>query len=81
MRHAVASGLLIKGGGHAMAAGVTIAPDKLAPFRAYLQELIDHFDGSYVLAIAGYNAGPDRVGSWLSLYGDPRDHGGHRSPG
>ena len=43
--------------------------------RAYLQQLIDHFDQSYVLAIAGYNAGPDRVGSWLSLYGDPRDHG------
>ena len=37
--------------------------------------MIDHFDGSYVLAIAAYNAGPDRVGSWLSLYGDPRDHG------
>ena len=43
--------------------------------RAYLQELIDHFDGSYVLAIAAYNAGPDRVGGWFSLYGDPRDHG------
>jgi len=40
VRHAVASGLLIKGGGHAMAAGVTIAPDKLAPFRAYLEEAL-----------------------------------------
>jgi len=38
VRHAVATGLLIKGGGHAMAAGVTIAPDKLAAFRAYLEE-------------------------------------------
>jgi single-stranded-DNA-specific exonuclease len=33
VRHAVATGLLLKGGGHAMAAGVTLAPDKLAPFR------------------------------------------------
>jgi soluble lytic murein transglycosylase len=43
--------------------------------RAYLQELLDHFDGSYVLAIAAYNAGPDRVSGWMSIYGDPRDHG------
>ena len=43
--------------------------------RAYLEEVIDHFDESYVLAIAAYNAGPDRVGRWFSLYGDPRDHG------
>jgi single-stranded-DNA-specific exonuclease len=40
VRHAVSSGLLMKGGGHAMAAGVTIAPDKLAPFRAYLEEAL-----------------------------------------
>ena len=40
MRHAVSTGLLIKGGGHAMAAGVTILPDRLAPFRAYLEETL-----------------------------------------
>src|SRR5947207_5357766 len=40
VRHAVATGLLMKGGGHAMAAGVTIAPDKLAAFRAYLEEAL-----------------------------------------
>jgi single-stranded-DNA-specific exonuclease len=40
VRHAVTAGLLIKGGGHAMAAGVTISPDKLAPFRAYLEEAL-----------------------------------------
>lgn len=38
----------------------------------YLAELVDHFDGSYVLAIAGYNAGPGRVGGWLRDNGDPR---------
>jgi single-stranded-DNA-specific exonuclease len=40
VRHAVTAGLLVKGGGHAMAAGVTIAPDKLAAFRAYLEETL-----------------------------------------
>src|SRR4051794_19246487 len=40
VRHAVASGLLLKGGGHAMAAGITISPDKLAPFRAYLEQAL-----------------------------------------
>ncbi|HZT19184.1 MAG TPA: lytic transglycosylase domain-containing protein [Dongiaceae bacterium] len=43
--------------------------------RAYLQDLLDRFDQSYVLAIAAYNAGPDRVGEWMRLYGDPRDRG------
>lgn len=40
---------------------------------AYLQELIDRFRGSYVLAIAAYNAGPSRSVEWIRQYGDPRD--------
>jgi single-stranded-DNA-specific exonuclease len=40
VREAVHAGLLVKGGGHAMAAGVTIAPDKLSVFRAYLEETL-----------------------------------------
>lgn len=43
--------------------------------RAYLEHLLDDFGGSYVLAIAAYNAGPGRVREWLNEYGDPR--GGH----
>lgn len=39
---------------------------------AYLQDLIDRFGGSYVLAIAAYNAGPTRVVGWIQDYGDPR---------
>jgi soluble lytic murein transglycosylase-like protein len=37
----------------------------------YLRGLIDQFD-SLPLAIAAYNAGPARVGQWLTLNGDPR---------
>ena len=38
----------------------------------YVQSLINRYNGSYVLALAGYNAGPGRVSEWLSDYGDPR---------
>jgi single-stranded-DNA-specific exonuclease len=37
VREAVAQGLLLKGGGHAMAAGVTVRRDRLAAFRAFLE--------------------------------------------
>ncbi|MGX9424765.1 MULTISPECIES: single-stranded-DNA-specific exonuclease RecJ [Bradyrhizobium] len=40
VRQAVADGLLLKGGGHAMAAGVTLRKEKLAEFRAYLESLL-----------------------------------------
>jgi single-stranded-DNA-specific exonuclease len=38
VRHAVADGLLIKGGGHAMAAGVTLQSGALGAFRAFLEQ-------------------------------------------
>jgi single-stranded-DNA-specific exonuclease len=40
VRRAVSEGLLIKGGGHAMAAGVTLRKDALAPLRAYLESTL-----------------------------------------
>ena len=40
VRHAVTEGLLVKGGGHAMAAGVTLKKGALAEFRAYLEETL-----------------------------------------
>ena len=40
VRRAVAEGLLIKGGGHAMAAGVTLRKASLAPLRAYLKSTL-----------------------------------------
>ena len=40
VRRAVADGLLMKGGGHAMAAGVTLKKTALAEFRAYLEQTL-----------------------------------------
>ena len=40
VRHAVAQGLLTKGGGHAMAAGITLKRGALGAFRAYLEETL-----------------------------------------
>jgi single-stranded-DNA-specific exonuclease len=37
VRAAVAAGILVKGGGHAMAAGITIARQKLPDFQAFLE--------------------------------------------
>lgn len=37
---------------------------------AYINQLIRQFDGSYVLAIAAYNAGQGRARQWQKLYGD-----------
>ncbi len=40
VRVAVADGLLVKGGGHAMAAGLTVAKAKLATLRSYLSSAL-----------------------------------------
>ncbi len=42
---------------------------------AYLRERLEEFSGSYILAIASYNAGPRRVAEWLAEIGDPRNPG------
>lgn len=39
---------------------------------AFLERLISSYDGSYVMAVAAYNAGPGRVRSWSREFGDPR---------
>ena len=40
---------------------------------AYVANLVKNYDGNYVMAIAGYNAGPGRIRDWVQAYGDPRN--------
>ena len=41
--------------------------------RAHLGDLLGMFEGSYVLALAAYNAGPSRARRWIRANGDPRE--------
>lgn len=38
----------------------------------HINDLLDRWDGSYVLAAVSYNAGPHRAKKWIKTYGDPR---------
>lgn len=38
---------------------------------AYLADLLEKMDGSYVMAVAGYNAGPGRPKKWADQFGRP----------
>lgn len=40
---------------------------------AYIADRMAEFRGSYVLGLAGYNAGPGRARQWIRQIGDPRD--------
>lgn len=40
---------------------------------AYIADRMQEFGGSYVLGLAGYNAGPGRARQWIRKIGDPRD--------
>jgi soluble lytic murein transglycosylase len=42
--------------------------------QAYLSGLLKHFNGSYVLSLAAYNAGASRIKRWIVHNGDPRDN-------
>jgi soluble lytic murein transglycosylase len=44
----------------------------------YLGSLVSQFSGSYIMAAAGYNAGPGRPSQWVQICGDPR--GGSTDP-
>ncbi len=43
---------------------------------AYLGSMVDNFGGSYVMATASYNAGPNHMPEWSSICGDPRSTSG-----
>ena len=40
---------------------------------AYVGDRMADFSGSYILTLAGYNAGPGRARQWIREFGDPRD--------
>jgi len=43
--------------------------------QSYLADMVKTFDGSYVLALASYNAGPSRARRWIKEFGDPQKQG------
>lgn len=52
---------------------LTADPDyNLKIGRSYMSALLDTFEGSYVLALAAYNAGPARVKQWKLVNGAPQ---------
>lgn len=38
----------------------------------FLKRLLDNYNGSYVMTLAAYNAGPKPVQEWVQYFGDPR---------
>jgi soluble lytic murein transglycosylase len=40
---------------------------------AYVGDRMEDFSGSYILTLAGYNAGPGRARQWIREFGDPRN--------
>ncbi len=39
---------------------------------AYLRQMLERYEGSYILMAVAYNAGPGRADRWIQEYGDPR---------
>lgn len=56
--------------------GLHEAPYNVRLGSAYLDDLLSGYRGSYVMAIAAYNAGPGRVSRWVKDFGDPRRRDG-----
>ena len=42
----------------------------------YLRQLLEKYQGSYIMALAAYNAGPGRVSRWIKQFGHPHKQGG-----
>jgi soluble lytic murein transglycosylase len=62
--------------GEPYSAGMLDDPDyNMRLGASYLGHMINSFSGSYVLATAGYNAGPGRPAEWIGYCGDPRASG------
>lgn len=52
-------------------ASLTNPTENLKLGSAYLGRIIEGFDGSYVLGIASYNAGPSTIRHWIEMMGNP----------
>jgi soluble lytic murein transglycosylase len=63
------------GGGAALPALTGDPALNLRLGTAYLRDLLDQFSDAVPLAVAAYNAGPNRVRDWLGVNGDPRAGG------
>lgn len=85
VRGAVETGLLVKGGGHAMAAGLTVERDRLGALRAHFESIaaaqVPSLVASHVLKIDGALAAS---GATLALYDQLEQAGpygsGHSQP-
>ncbi|MBS0472555.1 MAG: lytic transglycosylase domain-containing protein [Proteobacteria bacterium] len=85
--HAGARGLmqmmLVSAKQAAARAGLPYRPNDLVSDPTYNVQLgmveyegnVMNYGGSFVLAMAAYNAGPGNARKWLTLYGDPRNPG------
>ena len=59
------------------AAGMLDDPDyNMRLGSAYLGDMVNSFGGSYVMAAASYNAGPNHMPDWTAICGDPRTASG-----
>lgn len=52
--------------------GLTDPSYNLKLGTAFAQRQLEQFDGSIILSLAAYNAGPRRAREWMDLFGDPR---------
>ncbi len=53
--------------------GLTQAPqDNIKLGSTYFGKLMSRYNGSYMLSVAAYNAGPGNVNKWIRANGDPR---------
>ncbi len=66
----VARKLKVKG--HSTARLTSDPNHNVALGSAYLESMLGRYEGSMIMALAAYNAGPHRVDKWLVDYGDPR---------
>jgi soluble lytic murein transglycosylase len=56
--------------------GLTQNPqDNIRLGSTYFGQLMSRYNGSYLLSVAAYNAGPGNVNKWIRANGDPRSPG------